>query len=70
MTYNFCPESWWPFQRELQERGIAIADIEKIEILPQPVFSVPDVDTGTIVVIVTLESGRVESWRQRRDMAA
>jgi hypothetical protein len=69
MMYDFSPESWWPFQRELEERGIAAADVERIEILPQPVNG-PGVDPGMILVIVTLESGRVESWRQRRDRAA
>jgi hypothetical protein len=70
MAHDFSPESWWPFQRELAQRGIAAADVERIEILPQPVLNGSDVDTGTILVIVTLESGRVESWRQRRDRAA
>ena len=29
MTYGFCPQNWRAFEAELQERGIAIADIEK-----------------------------------------
>ena len=70
MAYDFSPENWWPFQRDLEERGITAAEVEKIEILPQPVLNSPEIDTGTIVVIVTLASGRVESWRQRRDRAA
>ena len=65
--YDSYPESWWPFQRELKARGIAMTDIEKVEIVPQPLHGS---DTGTVVVIVTLQSGHIESWRQARNEAA
>ena len=35
MTYGFCPQNWRAFEAELQEQGIAIADIEKVEMRPE-----------------------------------
>jgi hypothetical protein len=32
MTYGFRPENWPAFEHELRRRGIAVADIEKLEI--------------------------------------
>ncbi len=58
MTYGYRPENWDTFQVELQQRGIAAADIEKVEIRP-------DALAGLMCVTVTLRSGRVESWSQR-----
>jgi hypothetical protein len=56
MTYGFLPENWPAFKAELEKRGIAASDIEKVEIRPRP---------GKIVdVTVTLRSGRAESWSQ------
>ena len=61
------PEYCWAFQRELKARDIAMADIEKIEIVPQPLHGG---ETGAVVVVVTLQSGHVESRRQRWNEAA
>ena len=35
MTYGFRPENWPAFQSELQKRGIAVTDIEKVEMRPE-----------------------------------
>jgi hypothetical protein len=51
MTYGYRPENWAAFQAELAERGIDTDEIEKIEL-------------RAASVIVTLRSGRVESWSQ------
>jgi hypothetical protein len=51
MTYGYRPEDWPAFQSELARRGIDSADIEKVELRPEH-------------VVVTLRSGRVESWEQ------
>ena len=67
MPYDIGPDEWWPFQRELNARGIAPADIENVEIVPEPIR---DASRGAVVVIVTLRSGAVESWRQARAQAA
>lgn len=61
MTYGFYPENWPAFQAELEKRGITTADIEKVEVRPEV-----EVPARTVDVTVTLRSGRVESWRQRR----
>ena len=66
MTYGFSPENWPAFQAELRSRGIAPADIERVEIRPDA----GPVATGLVGVTVTLRSGRVESWRQRQDERA
>ncbi len=57
MTYGYRPENWPAFQAALQQRGIAPADIEKVEIRPEAL-------AGLVSVTVTLRSGRVESWSQ------
>ena len=59
MTYGYRPENWPVFQTELQRRGIAAADIEKVEIRPER--------PRNMNVTVTLRSGRVESWRQPQE---
>jgi hypothetical protein len=73
MTYGFRPENWPAFQAQLQERGIAVTDIERVEIRPEtthtldwrePLGRFQWVSVGLIHVTVTLRSGRVESWRQ------
>lgn len=69
MTYGFRPENWSAFQAELQKRGIAVTDIERVEIRPGPENTEAlDTGVGTAIVdiMVTLRSGRLESWRQRR----
>ena len=59
MTYGFCPQNWRAFEAEHQERGIAIADIEKVEMRPE------GESDRMVSVTTTLRSGRIESWRQR-----
>ena len=62
MTYGFRPDNWPTFEAELQKRGIAAGDIERIEIRPR--LS----NAGDVVEIsLTLRSGRVESWSQPRE---
>ena len=61
MTYGFRPENWPACQAELQKRGIAAADIEKVEIRGRDMM---------VDVTVTLRSGRAESWRQPREPAS
>ena len=61
MTYGFRPENWPTFQAELLKRGIAPADIEKVEIRPM--------GDSIVDVTVTLRSGRAESWRQPQQAA-
>jgi hypothetical protein len=54
MTYGFRPQNWWSFQQELRARGIAVSEIEKIEMRS---------DTApTAIITVTLRSGRVDTW--------
>jgi hypothetical protein len=60
MTYGFRPDNWPVFESELQARGIATADIERVEIRPAD---------GAEDITVTLRSGRTESWRQPREEA-
>ena len=59
MTYGYRPDNWSAFQVELERRGIAAADIERMEL--RPVVDAP-ADTGVTVI---LRSGRVESWNHR-----
>jgi hypothetical protein len=60
MTYGFLPPNWPAFQRELDERGVAVDDIEKVELRPSG-----DAAGATWVdVVVTARSGRVHTWRQ------
>ena len=66
MTYGFRPENWPVFQHELEERGIAVTDIEKVAMQPQLPSGPAAIDTAMVEVTVTLRSGRVESWRQRQ----
>jgi hypothetical protein len=60
MTYGYVPRNWPAFQRELDERGLAMEDIEKIEM--RPTADAPS--ATTIEIVVTARSGRVHSWRQ------
>ena len=60
MTYGFVPGNWPTFQRELDRRGLAVDDIEKVEIRPSADAS----SATTIDVVVTARSGRVHAWRQ------
>lgn len=62
MTYGFRPDNWPVFQAELQRRGIKTTDIEKVEMRPDSAD-----DLGVVDVVVTLRSGRAESWRQLRE---
>jgi hypothetical protein len=57
MTYGFCPADWPLFHSQIAERGIVVADIEKVELRPDQV-------RGAVVITVMLRSGRVESWTQ------
>jgi hypothetical protein len=55
VTYGFVPQHWYAFARELAERGVAVADIERIEMRPSGV-------PGRTDVIVTARSGQVYTW--------
>jgi class 3 adenylate cyclase len=63
MTYGLRPENWPAFQSELDARRIAADEIERVELRPEGVESMP---LGTVNVTVTLRSGRVESWTQHQ----
>lgn len=54
MTYGFRPENWWSFEQELRARGIAVGDIEKIEM--------KSATGSSAIVTVTLRSGRSDTW--------
>jgi hypothetical protein len=58
MTYGLRPENWPAFEYELRVRGIAVADIEKVELRPE---DTQDVAARTMVT-VTLRSGRIDTW--------
>ena len=61
MTYGFLPQNWPAFQRQLDAHGIALADIEKVEIRPSGAAAA----SATMVdVVVTSRSGRVHAWSQ------
>jgi hypothetical protein len=62
MTYGFSPENWPAFEHELRARGIAVADIEKLEL--RPAGARDDADATGTRVTVTLRSGRVDTWTQ------
>ena len=66
MTYAFGSGNWPAFQHELRARGIAVSDIERVEIRPRTVQSAADVSAGMIDVTVTVRSGRVETWSQQQ----
>lgn len=72
MTYGFCPENWPAFQAELQKRGIAVPDIERVELRPDSAWTyvlagrAKEMPITTVYVTVRLRSGRVESWRHRQ----
>ena len=77
MTYGFRPENWPAFEHELQRRGIAVADIEKVEMRPGTPpdlgcggAGAGDASTARVHVIVTLRSGRVESWGHPQTVTA
>jgi ABC transporter substrate binding protein len=53
MTYGFCSENWPAFKTELQERGIAVADIKRVEMRPER-----EADR-LVSVTVTLRSGLI-----------
>ena len=63
MTYGYRPENWTTFQSELEQRGVEVNDIERVEFRPAA-----DAPAGSFDVTVTLRSGRVEVLR--RDNAA
>ena len=65
MTYGFVPHNWYAFARELAERGLAAADIEKVEIRPTPGAAPTTVD-----IVVTARSGQVHTWRQDEAVSA
>ena len=66
MTYSFRPENWPAFQKELRTRGIAISDIERMEIRPRTSQAATGVSAGIVDVTVTLRSGRAETWSQEQ----
>jgi len=58
MTYGFLPRNWPAFQHQLAERGLAMDDIEKVELRPTT-------PSGTMMdVVVTARSGDVHVFRQ------
>ena len=59
MTYGFRPEHWWSFQQELRVRGIAVSEIERVEMRP---LAEPTDGGSRVVVTVTLRSGRADTW--------
>jgi len=61
MTYGFLPQNWPVFQRQLDERGIELSDIEKVVISPSADAAA---SPTTIDVVVTARSGRVHTWSQ------
>jgi hypothetical protein len=63
MTYGYRPENWPDFQRRLAAQGIAVADIEKVEIRP----AADEGGLAMVDVIVTVRSGRVHAWRQEQE---
>ncbi len=63
IAYGFRPENWPAFERELRVRGIAVGDIEKVEMRPQDAEG----SAAATVVTVTLRSGRVDTWSQAAD---
>ena len=67
MTYGFVPQNWPAFRRELDARGIAVADIEKVEIRP---CSDAAGSATTIDVVVTARSGQVHTWSQDEGVSA
>ncbi len=67
MTYGYRPENWPVFQTELRKRGISATDIEKVEVRPESTGPALTGQPRNMNVIVTLRSGRVESWRQPQE---
>jgi hypothetical protein len=71
MTYGFRPDNWQAFEAELAQRGIAAAEIERVEIrpavaeTPSPLADV-EAGAGMVDISVVLRSGEVTSWRQRQ----
>jgi hypothetical protein len=65
MTYGYQPRNWPDLARRLAAEGIAVGDIEKMEIRPAP-----EAGGATMVdIVVTLRSGRVHAWRQPEDLS-
>ena len=69
MTYGFRPEHWPTFEAELERRSIIVAEIERMELrsekLPENApESVSKNTPPSVIVTLTLRSGRVESWSQ------
>jgi hypothetical protein len=62
MTYGFRPENWAAFEHELRLRGIAVNEIEKVEIRSADT----EVAAAGTIVTVTLRSGRIDSWSQQQ----
>jgi class 3 adenylate cyclase len=63
MTYGLRPENWPVFKAELDARRITTDEIERVEIRPGVVDSMP---LGIVNVTVVLRSGRVDSWVQHQ----
>lgn len=61
MTYGFRPENWWSFQQELRARGIAVSDIEKVE-MRSPTTAESTDTVASAIITITLRSGRVDTW--------
>ena len=64
MTYGFVPQDWYAFARELADRGIAVSDIEKIEM--RPAAGAP----ARMDVVVTARSGQVHTWTRDERLRA
>jgi len=62
MPYGYQPLNWPAFQRQLAERGLAVDDIEKVEIRPSA--------AAASAVIVTARSGDVHVWCQDEGQSA
>lgn len=63
MTYGYRIENWRAFEAELAKRGIALEDIEKVELRPE-------VPPAGSLVRITLRSGRTEAWHHPEHDAA
>ena len=65
MTYGFRPENWPAFEAELERRSIIVAEIERMELRSETgPESVSENTPPSVIVTLTLRSGRVESWSQ------
>ena len=60
MTYGFLPRNWPAFQRQLAERGLAMDDIEKVELRPTT-------PSGTMMDVVVMRMARPARTRMPDD---